>query len=207
MREPREESIGQGWKQRWIALPRLSAAGPSAPSTASPAPATRDASPSASPTACAGRRWCRSPRRAACRRCRGATCSTALCIARPTVSIITTWSSRNVRRASPAKSCSQPDAHGVVADEPRAARMHADDLLVLRPRRHHRVDVLRLERLVERQRGVRRRRVDRRRADLGHGVELIRQGPRRGFATVVARAQRRARQIIHCVGRRDRACT
>ena len=39
---------------------------------------------------------------------RGPRARSALCIARPTVSIITTCSSRNASRASPAKSCSQP---------------------------------------------------------------------------------------------------
>ena len=76
------------------------------------------------------------------------------------------------------------DAHGVVADETRAARMDADDLLVLGPGGHHRVDVLRLERLVERQRGVRGCRVDRWRADLGHdGTGVDFQGAGRASAT------------------------
>ena len=60
-------------------------------------------------------------------------------------------------------------ADRVEPDEPRAARMHADDLLVVGPGRHHRVEVSRLERVVERERGILRRRVDRGRADLGHG--------------------------------------
>jgi hypothetical protein len=47
-------------------------------------------------------------------------------------------------------------AHGVVADEPRAARVDAEDFLVVGPRRHHRLDVLRLERLVERDGNVQR---------------------------------------------------
>jgi hypothetical protein len=38
--------------------------------------------------------------------------------------------------------------------------MDAYDVLVVGPRRHHRVDVLGFERLVERQRRVLRRRVD-----------------------------------------------
>ena len=68
-------------------------------------------------------------------------------------------------------------AHGVVADVARAARMHRHDLLVVGPRGHHRVDVLRLERLVERERRVLRRRVDRRRAALGHGAGGTNQDP------------------------------
>ena len=61
---------------------------------------------------------------------------------------------------------------------------------------------LRLERLVERERGVLRRRVDRRRADLGHGVERT-SGSGRESAGCRAR-QRRAREIVDRVGRSSR---
>ena len=53
-------------------------------------------------------------------------------------------------------------------DETGTAGMHADDVLVFRPRGHHRVDILRFEGLVERDRGILRRREDRRRAGFAH---------------------------------------
>ena len=56
--------------------------------------------------------------------------------------------------------------HGVVADMARTARMDRHDFFVVGPRHHHRIDVLGLERLIERERSVLRRRVDRRSAGL-----------------------------------------
>jgi hypothetical protein len=60
-------------------------------------------------------------------------------------------------------------ANRLVPDVAHAARMDADDFLVLGPRCHHCIDVARLERLVERLRDILRRRVDRWRSCRGHG--------------------------------------
>jgi len=65
-------------------------------------------------------------------------------------------SSRNASLPSPANSCSKAIRHGVVTDVARAARMNRDDLSSS-PTLHH-PSMSSLERLVERERSVLRRR-------------------------------------------------
>src|SRR5439155_24213640 len=53
-------------------------------------------------------------------------------------------------RPRPAREPTRPAlAHLVLAGEPRPGRVHADDILVLGPHRHHAFEVAALERLVE----------------------------------------------------------
>ena len=139
------------------------------------------------------------------------TCSIALCIASPTVSITTIWSRRNDKSRVAREELLPAGAHRVVADHARAAGMHADDVLVVGPGRHHRVDVARLERLVERERGILRRRVDRRGAGLGHGVSssgkrTAKSGIGDGLAVAGLGEQDHAARDCRRRAARDRAC-
>ena len=64
-----------------------------------------------------------------------------LCTARPTVSIATGWSSRNVSFAFRREELFEALPHRFVADVTGAAGVDAYDLFILGPGRHHRIDV------------------------------------------------------------------
>src|SRR5215472_13708225 len=66
-------------------------------------------------------------------------------------------------------------ANRVIADEARPAGMHANNVLVLGPRCHHRVDVASFERLIKRECRVLRRGKDVRRASFRHRASALAQ--------------------------------
>ena len=75
--------------------------------------------------------------------------SNTLCTASIIPLIATCCSMRRRARGPAANSLRPALAHLVLPGEARARRVHADDLLVLGPHRHHAVEVAALERLVE----------------------------------------------------------